>query len=206
MADATLDTLVESNATRIRLHDLVMLQMMGELPEFLHLFNNGREYQKLIDRIDSNVTTKQVFKEIVHRSIENQFGEPLVALRELVQNGLDAYDPDQRKEIKISYERGPEYHTITVEDNGVGMSQLELLRDLLIPYNSGSKEANMEKIGEHGIGWYSTLDLAEIVEVFTATRKGDKTNDHSVKRSTESIKTMENQQVLLYNPQRSFQN
>jgi len=99
----SIDNLVEDNGNRIKLPDLVMLQMMGALPEFLNRFNNGEEYQTLIDNIGNDVTTKTVFMEIVNRSIENQFGEPLIALRELVQNGMDSYNSDEKKNVKLSF-------------------------------------------------------------------------------------------------------
>jgi hypothetical protein len=47
------------------------------------------------------------------------------------------------------------------------MTPQNLIKDLLIPYNS-SKFLDVDKIGEHGIGWYSIMDLAEKVEVITS--------------------------------------
>src|SRR5262249_9750253 len=50
-----------------------------------------------------------------------------------------------------------------------GMSRRELLLDLLVPFRSG-KSDTLDAIGEHGVGFFSALELAPLVEVTTVSR------------------------------------
>ena len=150
----------------VALADLLMLQMTGRLDEFLGQLNNGTDTSRFLEAAWGTVTTPKLFEEIVNRSVEAQFGEKHVALRELVQNALDAYVSKDNRLVDITTSTGDRGFQVSVTDNGVGMSDREVLRDLLIPYNSG-KELDPEKIGEHGIGWFSVLDLADRVNVYS---------------------------------------
>ncbi len=151
----------------VKLADLVMLQMVGSLEQFLKSFYSQNGHRQIIEEARESSTTPKLFEEIIQRSVEAQFGDRHAALRELVQNSLDSYEWDSAREVDVRFSEDRKGQKIVVDDRGKGMTPLGLMRDLLIPYNSGGKEFNPEKIGEHGIGWYSALSLARSVEVIT---------------------------------------
>src|SRR3989338_3535833 len=99
-----LETAVEdTKGTEVFLADIVMLQMLGRLDQFLGRFSNGGDGAQIIAEGWEASSTPKLFKEIVQRSVESQFGEKHVALRELVQNALDAYEATEHKEVKINF-------------------------------------------------------------------------------------------------------
>ena len=128
------------------------------------------ESKKLLDlMINSIYTNKEIF------------------LRELISNASDAVDKlhfksltdgsvDVSQEdlaIRVSFDR--DARTITVSDNGIGMTADELEKNLGTIAHSGSeefKEANAESqgdavdiIGQFGVGFYSAFMVAERVRV-----------------------------------------
>ena len=191
------------------LDDLVMMQMVGNFDGFIEKVEKGNQndLDKEISKTKETTTTPQLFESIVRKTIESQFAERHITLRELGQNGIDAYTlKDQFRFVEFSFEpisniadinavknqgnsnnvyinnininpqsqQSQDYYVLRVRDYGVGMSLVDLVKDLLIPYNSG-KEFDLTKIGEHGIGWYSIVDLADIVKVVTRERGEKKT-------------------------------
>lgn len=128
--------------------------------------------------------------------IHSVYSEREVFLRELVSNASDACDklryealtqPDLMKddtELKITIQPDSEAKTLTVSDNGIGMSHDELAENLGTLARSGTRafmaEANAAEggdkaalIGQFGIGFYSAFMVADHVEV-TSRRAGDK--------------------------------
>ncbi len=128
------------------------------------------ESKKLLDlMINSIYTNKEIF------------------LRELVSNASDAIDKlsflaltnpevklgDEEPAIRVSFDK--DARTITVSDNGIGMTEEELDKNLGTIAHSGSeqfKEANAEAqgedvdiIGQFGVGFYSSFMVAEKVRV-----------------------------------------
>ena len=128
------------------------------------------ESKKLLDlMINSIYTNKEIF------------------LRELVSNASDAIDKlsflaltnseiqlgDEELAIRVSYDK--DARTITVSDNGIGMTEEELDKNLGTIAHSGSeqfKEENAEAqgddvdiIGQFGVGFYSSFMVAEKVRV-----------------------------------------
>src|SRR5262245_8857740 len=73
-----------------------------------------------------------------------QFADPLVFLRELVQNSLDA--SATRIEVSFSHDRQSEVAAITVIDNGEGMNE-RIIDNHLLTLFSSSKENDLTKIG-----------------------------------------------------------
>lgn len=168
----------------VPISDLVLMQMVGNFDNFLKTLVSQQpgykdEAAKLVEEARGSTTATKLFKEIVRKTIEVQFGDKNATLRELGQNGMDSYNPgvpvkkvvfnlDESNEDKVH--DGP---ILRVRDFGVGMGPEQIVRDLLIPYNSG-KEMDPTKIGEHGIGWYSVVDLASHVRV--VSRSADSPN------------------------------
>lgn len=130
-------------------------------------------------------------KRLLNLMINSIYTNREIFLRELVANASDAIDkyhylsltnPDLEKrndyEIFLSYNK--DERTITISDNGIGMTKEEIINNLGTIAKSGSKEF-MEKlegedikpederdiIGQFGVGFYSSYLVAEKVEVIT---------------------------------------
>lgn len=155
--------------TTIKLSDLVMLQMMGYLDDYVdELVTNTDKHDKVIEKARKRASTPKVFEEIVNKSIKAQFGESYTIVRELAQNGKDSYaKKESPKKVKFLTSSRDNLFILSARDYGAGMSPIEMIRNLLIPYNSG-KDKDSEKIGEHGIGWYSIMDFAKIARVISS--------------------------------------
>lgn len=113
-----------------------------------------------------------------------------IFLRELISNASDAIDKARLKSLtdttflgddtdfKIELEVNKEAKTLTIRDNGIGMTEDELHKHLGTIAKSGTKEfmEKLEKakeggahnlIGQFGVGFYSSFMVAEKVEVTT---------------------------------------
>jgi molecular chaperone HtpG len=115
-----------------------------------------------------------------------------VFLRELVSNASDALDKarffsltrkDVREQVgepRISIRLDDDKRTLTVEDNGVGMTRDEVIQNLGTVARSGSldfvkayaeaaksKEAGLKIIGQFGVGFYAAFMVASRVDVHT---------------------------------------
>jgi molecular chaperone HtpG len=125
---------------------------------------------------------------LLHLMVHSVYSEKDVFLRELISNAADAcerlrYDAiatpalladDPKARITISIDA--EKRTLTLEDNGIGMSRDELVDALGTIARSGTKafmerlEANKNGdgatlIGQFGVGFYSAFMVADRVEV-----------------------------------------
>ena len=120
-----------------------------------------------------------------------------IFLRELISNASDAIDKlafrsltdtsiaedGEELEIMISYDK--DARTITISDNGIGMTAAELEENLGTIAHSGSeefKEANAEAqgsaidiIGQFGVGFYSAFMVAKNVRVISRAAGSDET-------------------------------
>ena len=120
--------------------------------------------------------------------VHSVYSETEVFLRELISNAADACDklryaavtkPEliaTDSELKIRILIDAENKTLTIEDNGIGMTKDELISNLGTIAHSGTL-AFMEKadkaediglIGQFGIGFYSAFMVADKVEVISA--------------------------------------
>lgn len=113
--------------------------------------------------------------------------DPLVPLRELIQNAADAVQARRRLqnrpadwgEIRVWIESRENEHWLIVEDNGIGMSELVLTGPLLDFGTSfwqsslimdefpGLVAAGMRAIGRFGIGFFSVFMLGQVVRVIS---------------------------------------
>ncbi len=159
--------------TNVKLSDLVALNMKGKARKFLLCVLRGAEEEadELIANIRDETSFPEVYNAIVNHAVRSVFEEPMAALREAVQNSLDAYDNGAPKKVALETQEGPVKKNgrsdllLRVQDSGCGMSWVDVLNDLLTPYNSSKK--GKEKRGKHGIGAFSLLDLAEELDVYT---------------------------------------
>ncbi|MDD3302666.1 MAG: molecular chaperone HtpG [Candidatus Gracilibacteria bacterium] len=118
-----------------------------------------------------------------------------IFLRELISNASDAIDKARIKsltdvnylgensnfEIKINIDK--ENKTITIEDNGVGMTRDEVITNLGTIAKSGTKDfldklketkEQNNLIGQFGVGFYSVFMIANKVELETKSNDSDK--------------------------------
>ena len=128
-------------------------------------------------------------KQLLHLMIHSLYSNREIFLRELVSNASDACDKlrfealdnaalfEGDSELKISIGLDPAARTITVSDNGIGMSREEVINNLGTIAKSGTREffsrltgdqqSDAHLIGQVGVGFYSAFIVADTVTVDT---------------------------------------
>ena len=133
-------------------------------------------------------------KELLNLMINSIYSNNEVFLRELISNASDAIDkykylsltskgsvPLLDHEIKIALDKKAK--TITISDNGIGMSKEDLMNNLGTIARSGSKDfmskvkeakekGDLDIIGQFGVGFYSAFMVAKKIDVLTKTNDG----------------------------------
>ncbi len=128
-------------------------------------------------------------KQLLHLMIHSLYSNRDIFLRELVSNASDAcdklrvealqnselYEGDGEFKIRISVDKNA--RTITISDNGIGMSREEAVEHLGTIARSGTKEffgkltgddsKDSNLIGQFGVGFYSAFIVADQVTVIT---------------------------------------
>ncbi len=141
------------------------------------------EAQQLLDLMIHSIYSN---KEIFLRELISNASDALDKLRfeRLTDDTLTADDPDTPLGVRVWAD--PEARTLTVEDNGIGMSRDEAIRNLGTIAHSGTKEfvgklkdaqssENAEHlIGQFGVGFYASFMVADEVTVVTR-RAGEAT-------------------------------
>lgn len=114
-----------------------------------------------------------------------------IFLRELISNASDAIDKlkfisltdtSVNSDFKIVITPDEAARTLTIEDNGIGMTEADLEKNLGTIAESGTlafKKENEGKtdnelIGQFGVGFYSAFMVADKIEVYTRAYKSDK--------------------------------
>ena len=133
-------------------------------------------------------------KRILDLMINSIYTNKEIFLRELISNSSDALDKLYylsltNKDIKVNKDNlfirvdyNKDKRTITISDNGTGMTEEELENNLGVIAESGSlkfKEENKEQndvniIGQFGVGFYSTFMVSDKVTVESKSYKDDK--------------------------------
>ena len=138
------------------------------------------ESKRILDlMINSIYTNKEIFlREIISNASDAIDKRCYVALTE----GAQGFD---RTDFKIRVEIDKERRTITVSDNGIGMTREELEENLGTIAKSGSlsfkeklsdeekSEKEIDIIGQFGVGFYSAFMVAEKVTVTTKSIQSD---------------------------------
>lgn len=129
-------------------------------------------------------------KELLNLMINSIYSNKDIFIRELISNASDAIDKynfisltnenvPRVDEYEIVIERDEARRTITIRDNGIGMTEEELIENLGTIAKSGTKaflekmkelteaNANLDTIGQFGVGFYSAFMVAKKVEVKT---------------------------------------
>ena len=129
--------------------------------------------------------TKQLLKLMIHSLYSNKE----IFIRELVSNASDALDKLRfksvedkslaklTKNLQIDVKVFKEENKITISDNGIGMSEDEVIENIgtiarsgtssFLENITGDKKKDSNLIGQFGVGFYSVFMVAEKVEVIT---------------------------------------
>jgi molecular chaperone HtpG len=131
---------------------------------------------------------KTELSQLLHLITHSLYSHREVFLRELISNACDAIDKirfealtdtallDGDNDWKITLAVDKEAKTLTVSDNGIGMDEASLIRNLGTIAHSGTKaflarlqesgaQNNPELIGQFGVGFYSSFMVADRVTV-----------------------------------------
>ena len=139
-------------------------------------------------------------KQLLRLMIHSLYSNKEIFLRELISNASDAcdklrfealsdgalYEGDSDLKIHVAYDK--DARTITLSDNGIGMSRNEVIENIGTIARSGTREfldrmtgdqtkdANL--IGQFGVGFYSSFIVAD--KVTLVTRRAGLTAEHGV--------------------------
>ncbi|MCI9215442.1 MAG: molecular chaperone HtpG [Oscillospiraceae bacterium] len=127
-------------------------------------------------------------KRLLDLMINSIYTHREIFLREIISNASDAIDKlcyrsltDEnvglkREDFRITIQADPEGRTLTVSDNGIGMSEEELENNLGVIASSGTYQFRQEVgkdnedvdiIGQFGVGFYSAFMAADHISVVT---------------------------------------
>lgn len=128
-------------------------------------------------------------KRILDLMINSIYTNKEIFLRELISNASDAIDKlrflsltdgNVKTDFEIRVSADKEKKQLTVEDNGIGMSEADMEKNLGVIAESGTlafkKENADEKelIGQFGVGFYSAFMVAKTIEVYSKKYGEDK--------------------------------
>ncbi len=136
--------------------------------------------------------------QLLHLVTHSLYSNPEIFLRELISNASDAcdklrfeginhpeyYEDDPNLRVRVSLDK--EKNTITISDNGIGLSQQEAIDNLGTIAKSGTKDfmskltgdqkSDAQLIGQFGVGFYSGFIVADKITV-ESRRAGVATSD-----------------------------
>ena len=144
-------------------------------------------------------------KQLLNLMINSIYTNKEIFLRELISNASDAIDKYKYlqltsegklnvKDYQIYLVVDKQNRTLTIKDNGIGMSHDDLVNSLGTIASSGSKEflkkykeakdsEDLNIIGQFGVGFYSAFMVASKIEVLTKT-----VDDKAYKFSSDGVK------------------
>ena len=128
-------------------------------------------------------------KQLLHLMIHSLYSNKEIFLRELISNASDAADKlrfeaiaspellQEGDELRIHVEYDAKVRTLSVTDNGIGMSRDEVVENLgtiarsgtseFLARMTGDQQKDAQLIGQFGVGFYSTFIVADKVQVDT---------------------------------------
>ena len=140
-------------------------------------------------------------KQLLQLMIHSLYSNKEIFLRELISNASDAadklrfnalsddslYEGDAKLKVRIEFDQNAK--TITITDNGIGMSRDEVTENIGTIARSGTKHffesltgdqaKDSQLIGQFGVGFYSSFIVADRVTL--ETRKAGTSSDHGVR-------------------------
>ena len=137
------------------------------------------------EKLSFQAEVKQLLDIVVHSLYSNKE----IFLRELISNASDAIDKlrfaalsdpalfESDSDLAIRIKFNPEARTITISDNGIGMSRDEVVANLgtiaksgtreFLAHMTGDQKKDAHLIGQFGVGFYSSFMVADKVTVMT---------------------------------------
>ncbi|WP_223533587.1 molecular chaperone HtpG [Pseudomonas sp. GL-RE-20] len=128
-------------------------------------------------------------KQLLHLMIHSLYSNKEIFLRELISNASDAVDKlrfealakpellEGGAELKIRVSFDKDAKTVTLEDNGIGMSREDAITHLgtiaksgtadFMKHLSGDQKKDSHLIGQFGVGFYSAFIVADKVDVYS---------------------------------------
>jgi len=128
-------------------------------------------------------------RQVLQLMINSLYSNKEIFLRELISNASDALDRlrfaslqdpgllENSPDLRIEVEADPDAGTLTIRDNGIGMSRDEVMGNLGTIARSGTRQfleqlsedqqSGAGLIGQFGVGFYSAFIVAEAVTVLT---------------------------------------
>ena len=136
--------------------------------------------------------------QLLHLMVHSLYSNKEIFLRELVSNASDAIDKlkfeslsnesliEGKQEPSIHIDIDKEAGTITIRDNGIGMTQDEVMENIGTIANSGTRKylESLDKsqtqdsnlIGQFGVGFYSAFIVSNTVTLLSRKAGDDKAN------------------------------
>lgn len=136
--------------------------------------------------------------QVLNLVVNSLYSNKEIFLRELVSNASDALDKlrfralsekellGESEDLKITISSNEKAGTLTIADNGIGMTEQELIDQLGTIARSGTKEftqklreaaqakeSGTQLIGQFGVGFYSAFLVADRVEVISRAAGSD---------------------------------
>src|SRR5581483_4375091 len=154
----------------------------------------GKVMTANVQELEFQAETKQLLDLMIHSLYTNRE----IFLRELISNASDAIDrlrfesltnPEllgDESNFEIRLEADEKARTLTISDNGIGMSREEVIANIGTIARSGTRELRdrirqgdspqmlAEFIGQFGVGFYSAFMVADKVTLLTR-RAGEET-------------------------------
>ena len=140
-------------------------------------------------------------RQLLHLMIHSLYSNKEIFLRELISNASDAADKlrfealanagllEDAPDLEITVSFDADDNTLTVEDNGIGMSRSELIENLGTIARSGTAEfltqmtgdsaKDAQLIGQFGVGFYSAFIVAD--KVVVESRRAGLSADEAVR-------------------------
>jgi len=128
-------------------------------------------------------------KQLLQLMIHSLYSNKEIFLRELVSNAADAADKlrfealvkpellESSSELRIRVDYDKQARTVTIDDNGIGMSREDAVSHLgtiaksgtadFLKHLSGDQKKDANLIGQFGVGFYSAFIVADQVDVYS---------------------------------------
>ena len=141
----------------------------------------------MTDKTSKNHSFQAEVSKLLDLVANSLYSEREIFLRELISNSADACEKlryqslskknilGDDKDLKITVKVSKKKKTIEIQDNGIGMSNEELIDNLGTIARSGTskfmeamknkKESDVSAIGQFGVGFYSSYMVSDTVEV-----------------------------------------
>jgi len=154
-----------------------------------------------VDAKKETLSFQTEVKQLLNLMIHSLYSNKEIFLRELISNASDACDKlrfealsdnalyENKEDLGITVEFDKEAGTVTIIDNGVGMTREEVIANIGTIANSGTKKfldnltgeqaKDAQMIGQFGVGFYASFIVADNVTV--ETRRAGLTSEHGVR-------------------------